>query len=326
MLLEAQSRQQGLGAGQPDAPNALVAGAPNRPQGPPLYRPKMMRTITFLREDEKVNYEMRLVGLWKIHDAAMPDTVQQMMAKEKIAEFGKMLRTKINQRRQLQQQQLQQQQLQQQRLQQLQQEQQQLQQQLQQEQLQQQQLQQQQQQLQQEQLQQQPGQAGSAPLVQQASAGPVSNMGNPPPQAPAAGVQASPSIGAATTQARSLPSHMVAHINAMQLLPPANVQDKAKWLEEIKQKYARALFSMENAYDATKSIDLTLQTNQALSAEERKNLEEQKLRAHKQYTDAISIANLIRKQYATGDNQRLAQNRVAGGPNAAGQVRPQGAV
>ena len=304
MLLEAQSRQQGLGAGQPDAPNALVAGAPNRPQGPPLYRPKMMRTITFLREDEKVNYEMRLVGLWKIHDAAMPDTVQQMMAKEKIAEFGKMLRTKINQRRQLQQQQLQQQ-----RLQQLQQEQQQL-----------------QQQLQQEQLQQQPGQAGSAPLVQQASAGPVSNMGNPPPQAPAAGVQASPSIGAATTQARSLPSHMVAHINAMQLLPPANVQDKAKWLEEIKQKYARALFSMENAYDATKSIDLTLQTNQALSAEERKNLEEQKLRAHKQYTDAISIANLIRKQYATGDNQRLAQNRVAGGPNAAGQVRPQGAV
>ncbi len=297
---------QGLGAGRPNAPNAPVAGGPNRQQGPPLYRPEMMRTTPFLLDDEKIKYEKGLAGLWKIHDAAMAGSPQQEEAKKKIAEFGKMLVTKINQRRQLNQQQQAQQQAQQQGQQG-------------------QQGQQPQQQRPQQPL-QQPGQAGPAPLVQQVPAGPVGNVGNPQPQTPAAGVQASPSMGAATTQARSLPPHIVAHINEMQFLPPANIQDKAKWLEEIKQKYARALFSMENARGATKSIDQTLQTNQALSADERKKLEERKMQVHKQYTDAISFANLVRKQYATGGNQRPAQNGVAGGPNAAAQARPQGVV
>ena len=306
---------QGLaGRANPQNPQAAqVAAAPNRQHGPPLYRPEMMRSITFLAEDEKVKYEKGLAGLWKLHDSAVPGSPQQDETKKKIAEFGRMLLNKIHQRRQQVQQQ---QQAQQQpgQPQQPQRPQQPLQQPLQQP---------------MQQALQQPGQVGVAPHVQQATAaqggaGPSANMGNPPSQAPANGAQASPNLAAATAQARSLPGHIIAHLNDMQFQPPPNVPDKAKWLEEIKQKYSRALFLMESARSTTKTIDQTLQENQSLPPEERKKLEDRKVQLQKQYSEAISFANLVRKQYGTGGTQRPAQNGAgAAAPNAASQARPQ---
>ena len=299
---------QGL-AGRANAQNpqaAQAAAAPNRQQGPPLYRPEMMRSITFLAEDEKVKYEKGLAGLWKLHDSAAPGSPQQDETKKKIAEFGRMLLNKIHQRRQQVQQQQQAQpqpgQPQQPQRPPLQQS---IQQGL-----------------------QQSGQVGVPPHVQQATAaqggaGPSANMGNPPSQTPATGVHASPNLAAAAAQARSLPGHIVAHLNDMQFQPPPNVPDKAKWLEEIKQKYSRALFLMESARSTTKTIDQTLQDNQSLPPEERKKLEDRKAQLQKQYTEAISFANLVRKQYVTGGNQRPAQNGAAAAPNAANQARPQ---
>lgn len=101
--------------------------------------------------------------------------------------------------------------------------------------------------------------------------------------------------------------------------PPSNVQqDKAKWVEDIKQRYAKALYTMEIARNGSKAIDQNL-ANASLSPEERKKLEERKLQLQKQYSDAINFANLVRKQYS---NQKTAQNSTAV-PNAANQGRPQ---
>ena len=310
---------QGL-AGRPNGQNiqaAQGAAVPNRQQTP-LYRPEMMRSITFLTEDEKAKYEKGLAGLWKEHDGAVPGSPQQEGAKKKIAEFGRMLVNKIHQRRQaVQHQQAQQQAQQAQAQQQTQQAQQ---------------MPQQPQQPQQQPLQQpvqQPGQVGGAvPMAQQQAAvaqggvRPPTNTANPPAQPAAAGAQASPNAVAATAQARSLPSHIMAHLNDIQFAPPPNIPDKAKWLEEIKTKYSRALMVMENARTNTKTIEQTLAENQSLPPEERKKLEERKIQLGKQYQEAISFANLVRKQYATGGNQRPAQNGAAA-PNAANQARPQ---
>lgn len=292
-------------AGRANPQNGQTAGGPNRQQGPPLYRPEMMRSITFLGEEEKVKYEKGLAGLWKVHDTAVPGSAQQEDAKKKIAEFGRMLAAKVLQRRQAQQQQNQQQQQQQQQ--------------------QNQQQQQQQQQLPQQPL-QQPGQAQTSPNPQQPPAaqggsGPSGSMGNPASQPPAAGAQASSHLVAQAAQSRVLPPHIISHLNEMQFQPPANVADKAKWVEEIKHKYARALYTMENGRSTIKSIDQTLQGNPSLAPEERKKLEDRKAQLHKQYGDALSFANVVRKQYAS-NNQRPAQNGAAG-PNAANQARLQ---
>ncbi|KAL2144954.1 hypothetical protein VTI28DRAFT_8298 [Corynascus sepedonium] len=278
---------QGL-AGRAPAQNAQVAGTPNRQQGTHLYRPEMMRGIVYLGEEEKAKYEKGLASLWKLHDNAAPGSSQQEDAKKKIAEFGRMLMAKIQQRRQAQQQNQQQQQ---------------------------------QQQLQrQQQSMQQPGQAQPgqhtqpAPATQGGTVAPGS-AANPASQSQATGPQA------AAGQTRALPPHIISHLNDMQFQAPPNVADKAKWLEEIKTKYARALWQMDNARSATKSIDQTLQENQALPPEERKKLEDRKVQLQKQYTEAISFANLVRKQYGAGGNQRTAPNG-APGPNAANQQRP----
>jgi transcription initiation factor TFIID subunit 12 len=127
---------------------------------------------------------------------------------------------------------------------------------------------------------------------------------------------------AAPQPARSLPPHIISHVNDVPFQAPPNAPDKTKWLEDIKQRYAKALFTMENARNATKSIEQTLADNQSLSPDDRKKLEERKVQLQKQYTDAISFANAVRKQYASGGNQKPAQNGAAA-PNAATQARPQ---
>lgn len=79
---------------------------------------------------------------------------------------------------------------------------------------------------------------------------------------------------------------------------------------------------MENARNAIKSIDQALQENPSMPPEERKKYEERKAQFHKQYTDAISFANLVRKQYASGGTQKTAQAGAAAA-NAANAPRPQ---
>ncbi|KAK3305830.1 transcription initiation factor TFIID subunit A-domain-containing protein [Chaetomium strumarium] len=267
----------------------------------------MMRTIGFLSEDEKAKYEKGLAGLWNVHDTAAPGSNEQNEAKKKISEFGRILWNKVQQRRQqqAQQQQAQQQQAQQQQAQQ-----------------------QQPQQQQQQQRPQQPGQSPAMPPAQQVPAAqgmPGGNMGNAPPQAPKTGTQGSPSSTATAPQGRTLPPHILSHINEIQFQPPPNIldKDKAKWLDDLKHRYAKAILSMDTSRAVIKNIDQTLQEHQSLSEEERKKLEDRRVQLHKQYNEAVQFATGVRKQYAaTGSNQRPAQNGSAAS-NATNQARPQ---
>ncbi|KAK4131066.1 hypothetical protein BT67DRAFT_389209 [Trichocladium antarcticum] len=265
----------------------------------------MMRTIGLLGEEEKLRYEKGLAALWKLHDGSAPGSPEQNDAKKKIGEFGKVLLNKVQGRRlQMQQQQQQQQQPQQ--------------------------------NLQQPQLQQLPQQARTvgqpgqpAPQSQtplaQGAVGPSANMGTGPSPAPASVAQPSPNpmgANAASQSARPMPPHIISHIHDVPFQAPPNIADKTKWLEDIKQRYAKALFTMENARNATKSIEQTLSDNQLLSPDDRKKLEERKVQLQKQYTDAITFANAVRKQYASGGNPKPAQNGAAA-PNTTNQARPQ---
>jgi len=358
-----QAPAQGQGQGQPgqgmanrppNAPNAANVAAPGgapRQQGTPMYRPEMMRNIPLLSDEEKTKYERGLQQLWAMHDNTAPGSAENIEAKKKIAEFGRVLLSKLQQRRQQQQQlqhqrqqqQQQQQQIQQQMQQQAQQPQQtqpqqgQPQQQLQQAQVQQQvqqqqQIQQQQQQAPQQQQQQpqqfgQPGQQvqmmpqNQQPQVAQ-NAQPVAAT-TAPQQQPAPATQTAPNqMGApnsAAAQLRSLPPHIVSHVRDIIFLAPNTIADKAGWIDQLKLQYAQKLFVMDSASRQMKQIAASL-ADQSLPPEERKKLEEKKQTLEKQYNDAISFANTVRKQYM----QKPAQNGAAV-QNPANVARPQSA-
>ncbi|KXX75040.1 Transcription initiation factor TFIID subunit 12 [Madurella mycetomatis] len=272
--------------------NAQAAGPPNRQQGPPLYRPENMRNITLLGEEEKIKYEKGLTHLWKQHDSAAPGSPEQIEAKRKIGEFGKMLVAKMQQlRQQHQNQQVQAQQAQQ----------------------------------QQKQRPHQPipsGQAASQSQPTQAAQSGPSNLGNTSSQAPATASQSSPNPNAPPQPARTIPHQLISHLNEMVFRPPPNVPDKAKWVDDIKQRYAKAIYTMESARNGIRQIEHTLE-NTSPSPEERKKIEERKMQLQKQQGDAMAFASLVRKQYGSGGNQRTTQNGGAV-PNAGNQGRPQG--
>ncbi|RKU39937.1 Transcription initiation factor TFIID subunit 12 [Coniochaeta pulveracea] len=81
-----------------------------------IYRAEQMRGIPLLTEDEKSKYEKGLTQLWSLHDSKPQGSAEKEDAKRKILDFGKMLTSKLHQRRmqQMQQQKTQQQQQQQQ--------------------------------------------------------------------------------------------------------------------------------------------------------------------------------------------------------------------
>jgi transcription initiation factor TFIID subunit 12 len=260
----------------------------------------MMRNIALLSDDEKTKYEHGLSRLWKMHDTAGPGSKEQVEAKRKIGEFGKMLYAKVQQRRQQQQAQQQQNQPQAQ-------------------QQQQQQLQQQPQQQQQQQRLSQSGQGGQAAAQTQPAPGASGNT-----QAPTAASQSSPNPAAPAQQPRSLPPQILNHVNEMVLHPPANIQekDRAKWTEEMKKQYALAIYTVESARNHLKAMEQTLQENTSLAPEERKKIEERKAKVQQQVQEAASFVSHVRKSY-TNPNQKNSQNGTAA-PNPGNQGRPQG--
>jgi transcription initiation factor TFIID subunit 12 len=256
-----QAKPPAAGAGVPGA------GAQGRPQGPQLFRPEDMRNMFFLTEDERTKYERGLSQLWKLHDSATPGSSEQLAAKQKLIDFGKILTAKLHQRQQ-QQQQAQQQQLQA-------------------------------QQQQQGQGQPQPQQ----PQQPQQNAAAAGNANNAP--RPAQAPQQNP-------QAKPLPAHIVNHVNEQQFQVPANVQDKAKFLEDLKTKYAKALLAIETNRNVVKVLDRALNENPNLTPEERKRHEERKALAARHYNDAAKFANQVRQQYIVGGGQRPSQDATAG--------------
>jgi len=293
------------------APGQGPAGHPSAPNGaqPMMYRPEMMRTIRFLTEDERGKYEKGLALLWKQHDATPAGSPENTEAKKKITDFGKILVSKIQQRRTQQAQQMQHQQPQQ----------------------------------------QPPGQPGlGGQQTQQAQSNvavpqtmpSVANdtaAGLPPTPTTASTPSSNPATNAVTLQQQQakLPPHLQNHINEMNFLPPASAPDKEKWVQDIKIKYGRALLQMEHARGSVNKLEAMIKERREkgvpLSAEEEKILADRKAQLQKQHTEAHSFVGALRKQYTAPSNgaSKPVQNGAPppGAPMQAGnQVRLQGQI
>ncbi|KAK1753074.1 hypothetical protein QBC47DRAFT_304634 [Echria macrotheca] len=268
---------------------------------PQMYRPEAMRQIRFLTEDERGKYEKGLALLWKQHDAHPPGSPEHADAKKKILDFGRMLVSKVQQRRQLQmQQQTQAQQNQQ-------------------GQAQSQPRQQQQPQQLQQQIAQpaQPSQSlqptgAQPPAMSNPSAVSKNMTGGPPPtptNAAPGGNMAAP--GAAPQQAQKIPANILAHVNEMNWVVPAHVkpEEREKFVIEMKAKYARALYQMERSRFEITKLDQTVKDGKTPMS---RDDEMRKAALSKQYQEAQGFVMAIRKQHAANGAQKPAQNGAAG--------------
>ncbi|KXH65896.1 transcription initiation factor TFIID subunit A [Colletotrichum salicis] len=294
---------------------------------PPMYRPEMMRNLPILNDEEKQKYERGLRQLWNHYETHPEESAQHQDAKKKIQDFTKMLLNKLQQRRmQVQQQQQAQQQA----------------------------AQQQQQGGQQAQQQQsQPVQPAAPaqqaqPAQQQAPAAAASqaNVGgvtmktepkientatttaepaHAPTPAPAPAAAApTPTAPQQAPQATQFPDHILAHIRQMTFNPPQGILDKgqeaaARWSNDFKAKYLRALMQMDQQGIQIRRIDAHVKNQQekgALGTDEAKQLQIRRDHAQKMHTEAQTFVQNFRKSQEGINKARAAVAAAA----AAGQT------
>jgi transcription initiation factor TFIID subunit 12 len=268
-----------------------------------------MRNIALLTEDEKVKYERGLLQLWTLHDSKPLGSPENLDAKKKLVDFGKMLQSKVSQRRQ--------QMANQQRAQQL------------------------GQQQNQQQGQQQPQQTQQNPNAQ-------SQPGNQ--QGPQAGTQGGPAAGNAQQGAQGqpaapnaphlqgalpqpkIPDHIMSHVNQVPFQAPANVQDKGKWVHDMKMRYTKALLTMESSRANIARIDHMIKERadkgNPCSPEELATLKERKEQMQKSHGEAHTYVERVRQQMGFQKNAQQQQNGAGQkpGPNQQQQTpRMQGA-
>jgi transcription initiation factor TFIID subunit 12 len=325
-----------------------------------MYRPDIIRTLPTLSDDEKQKYEIGLRGLWsKVEDTNLEDA-QREAAKQKIAEFSRMLLSKIQQRRQ--QHLAQQQRASGQQQGQTQPQQQQQQQQGQQTQQGQQQRPQQQggqvqqpQQPQQPQAQPQPAQTApqrpasaqqntpvpipipgqQAPTPQPQAAKPPVVKAEPGSAPAAGGAAAGQPQGAAQGAAQQrprIPDEILRHVNSITWRAPPAITEKSatdatKWIDDMKEKYVRALMTMESTKSKVASLDKLLADRKAagnpLTEEEQKKVNISREQQMKLHSDAHKWAELVRKsQQQQAAQQQQAQRQQQQPQPAQGNGQP----
>lgn len=276
----------------------------------PLYKPEQMRSISLLTEDEKTKYERGLQQLWQLHDSRPAGSPENLDARKKLMDFGKMLQSKVAQRRQ---QMLSQQQRAQQQGQQGQGQQQQGQQPGQQV---------GQQQQPQQTLQNPNGQphAGNQQTPQQQPAhlpgsAPGGNAQQQAPSQPGAPNTNAPQGPRPGIQQPKIPDHIMQHVNQMNFQAPANEPDKMKWVSEMKLKYTRALLTMESSRANLARIDHMIkdrnEKGKPLTAEEQTNFNAKKEQLQKSYQEGHNFVERTRQQL--GINKNAAQQQQNGG-------------
>ncbi|KAI1136491.1 hypothetical protein F5Y05DRAFT_391453 [Hypoxylon sp. FL0543] len=276
-------------------------------QAPPqmrFLRPEQMRTINYLTADEKQKYEDGLRQLYQKMEQNGPDTQEHQVAKQKVAEFSRMVVNKIKniQARGH------------------------------------------------AASQGQPSQAGQAghpghpglaghPNPQQqpiAQADPAQNSMAAAqkfvnrPQVPAQNANAgntgpsNPNVAPASNQLpTAVPKPIMEHMSRLpwgsmrtpSQLPP---EQATKWLNEMRQRYARSLMQMESIKARNQKIDAMIKERQEkgqLSAEDQKKFQDQKNADAKQYSEAQRFVESVRQQLKIG--QAGAQG------SGAQQARPQ---
>lgn len=283
--------------GTPQAQAAQLAAA--RMAQIPMYKPDQMRNIALLTEDEKIKYEKGLTQLWSLHDSKPLGSAENLDARKKLQDFGKMLQSKVAGRRhQMQQQQRTQQQFQQ---------------------------------GQQQPGQQQPQQTQQNTNAQQHPGNQQTPQQQPShPSGPAPGgntQQAAPGQPAApTTNApqggpqpglpqNKIPEHIMAHVNQMRFIAPPGTPDPTKFVSELKLRYTRALLTMESGRANVARIDQMIkdraEKGNPFTPEEQASFVSKKEQLQKQYGEGHAYVERIRQQMATF--QKNAQQQQNGG-------------
>ncbi|KAF4585879.1 Transcription initiation factor TFIID subunit 12 [Ophiocordyceps camponoti-floridani] len=285
MPQQGQMHQQGQVQGQ-----SGPSGQQQRPA--PMYQPGQIRSLPMLSDEEKSKYETGLRGLWAKANNSPSDSAEHNAARQKIMDFSKMLVTKIQQRRSQAQQHAAQQHQQQ-----------------------------------QQQQQQQPAQTQQPGQQQPVGQGPVrppSAQLNAPGQAPAPNQQQqklaqAPGGGAAFPHAEGvggqaqqqpaarpkIPDHILQHVSKMSFRTPPQMADKsaadvAKWTEEMKDRYSRALYTMESSKSKINSFEKIFKDRtmggKPLKDEELRQYQLRRDQQLKFYNDALKWVENVRKQ------------------------------
>ncbi|OTA92422.1 hypothetical protein M434DRAFT_74617 [Hypoxylon sp. CO27-5] len=160
--------------------------------------------------------------------------------------------------------------------------------------------------------------AATAQNVASRPQGPVPNTSAMNPSS------SNPNVAPAGTQApNAMPKQIVDHMSRLPwglLRPPAQLptEQANKWLNEMRQRYARYLIQMENIKNRSQKVDAVIKERQEkgqLSPDDLKKLNDQKAVDSKAYSDAQRFVESVRQQL------KAAQDRNQG-PNAQG-ARPQ---
>ncbi|KAI0599721.1 transcription initiation factor TFIID subunit A-domain-containing protein [Biscogniauxia sp. FL1348] len=282
-----------------------------------VLRPEQMRNITYLTPEEKQRYEEGLRQLWAKVEQNGAETQEHQQAKTKLMEFSRMVLNKVKTLHARSQANAQSQQGQPG----------------------------QQGQQSQPSGQTQPSQPGQVQTAGVAATpttatGPKPSMPVNRPQIPTAGntmANAGPSTSnPATTPVsqvpqQTVPKHIMEHISKLPwslLSPPAQVpQDQgAKWVGEMKQKYAKGLIQMEAIKTRLARLDAVIkerqEKGQPISSDEMRKYHETKGQEQKIYSDADKFVRHVRTQMQAA--QHAGQNAGAQGQgNGQQHGRPQ---
>ncbi|KAI1634562.1 transcription initiation factor TFIID subunit A-domain-containing protein [Biscogniauxia mediterranea] len=303
-------------------PNPAAAAAIAAQQQFRVLRPEQMRNITYLTAEEKQRYEDGLRQLWAKVEQNGPETQEHQQAKTKLMDFSRMVLNKVKTLHARSQANAQGQQGQQA---------------------------QQGQQGQQGQPGQPSGQAQPAQPGQVQTAGvatPTTATGPKPsmpvnrPQIPAAGNNIANAGPSNTNQAaapvgqgqqQSVPKHIMEHISKLPwslLSPPAQLPPDhgSKWVNEMKQKYAKGLIQMETIKTRLARLDAMIkdrqEKGQPITPDELRKYQESKAQEQKIYGEADKFVRHVRTQMQAA--QHAGQNAGAQGQsNGQQHGRPQ---
>ncbi|KAK2677199.1 Transcription initiation factor TFIID subunit 12 domain [Fusarium oxysporum f. sp. vasinfectum] len=150
------------------------------------------------------------------------------------------------------------------------------------------------------------------------------------PQQQAAGAAAgNQSAAAAAVRRNPVPDHIQQHVNKINFRAPQSVIDKSaaeatKWIEEIKERYTRALMTMDASKQKVAQIDKIINdraaAGQPFKEDELRQLQLKKDQQLKAHTDAHKWVDSVRKQQGTAVSRASPVNATPGATPA--QVRP----
>ncbi|PCD41514.1 hypothetical protein AU210_004062 [Fusarium oxysporum f. sp. radicis-cucumerinum] len=150
------------------------------------------------------------------------------------------------------------------------------------------------------------------------------------PQQQAAGAAAgNQSAAAAAVRRNPVPDHIQQHVNKINFRAPQSVIDKSaaeatKWIEEIKERYTRALMTMDASKQKVAQIDKIINdraaAGQPFKEDELRQLQLKKDQQLKAHTDAHKWVDSVRKQQGTAVSRASPVNGTPGATSA--QVRP----